>query len=289
MQYTESKYTKSFLSYKHLFVSHCFSEWPKVAQQTWKQNNLKMPQNRNQLCLIWRSMKTRRIIVYRSFISFLVPDLKQWRENHGKKIEFESRIKWTKNRQWLVHTLSELCAFPVRICIPGEDVHSLWETSRFPVRYISFPGEDMHSRWGTFPFPVRMCIPGETHPHSRWAYALLVRHISIPGEAHPHSRWGFSFPLRMFIVIHPHWEWGCASPWMGMCLTGNEDVPHQECISSLGMEMCLTGNAHPHWEWRCVSPGMAMCLTGNGDVPHREWTSSPGMEMCLIGNGDVPH
>ena len=48
-----------------------------------------------------------------------------------------------------------------------------------------------------------------------------------------------------------------------MCLTGNGDVPHLECIPS---------------------SGMGMCLTGNGDVPHRECISSPGMRICLTGN-----
>ena len=70
--------------------------------------------------------------------------------------------------RWLF-TLYKLCAFPLRICIPGEDVHS---------------------RWGTFPFPVRMNHNG----------------INI--------------------------------------LTGNGDVTHRECTSSLGMGMCLSGNAH---------------------------------------------
>ena len=43
-----------------------------------------------------------------------------------------------------------------------------------------------------------------------------------------------------------------------MRLTGNEDVPHQECTSS---------------------PGMGMCLAGNGDVTHWECTFSPGMHI----------
>ena len=46
-------------------------------------------------------------------------------------------------------------------------------------------------------------------------------------------------------------------------LTENGDVTHRECISSLGMGMCLTGDVDvPHWEWRCDSPGMHI-LTGN--------------------------
>ena len=53
----------------------------------------------------------------------------------------------------------------------------------------------------------------------------------------------------------PHREWGCASPGMGVC---------------------LTGNAQP-------SQGMGMCLTGNRDVTHQKCTSSPRMHI-LTGN-----
>ena len=70
-------------------------------------------------------------------------------------------------------------------------------------------------------------------------------------------------------------------------LIGNGNVPHRECTSSLGMGMCLTGNAYPHWKWECASPGLHI-LTGNGNVPHRECTCSPRMGMCLTGNAH-PH
>ena len=120
------------------------------------------------------------------------------------------------------NTLYKLCAFPVRICIPGED---------------------MHSRWGTSAFPVRMCIPGESHPHSRWGCAFPVRHIPIPSE--DKSQWN----------KHPHLEWQCDSPGMHI-LTGNGG-----CVSP-GMGMCLTGNAHPHREWGCASPRMHIVYTG---------------------------
>ena len=40
IQFTESRYTKSFWSYKHLFLSRCFPEWPQRVQQSWKKNNL---------------------------------------------------------------------------------------------------------------------------------------------------------------------------------------------------------------------------------------------------------
>ena len=120
-----------------------------------------------------------------------------------------------------------------------------------------------------------------------------MRHIPIPGE-----------DVRS-IFIHPHQECttspeiGCASPEIHIP-HGNEDVPHQECISSLGMEMCFTGNGDvPHCEcisspgmyilkgWGCASLGIHI-LTGNGDVPHQECTSSPGLGMCLTVNA-YPH
>ena len=119
-------------------------------------------------------------------------------------------------------------------------------------------------------FLVRMCFPDEAHPHSRGGTSsFLVRHIPIPGEdvhsmvIHPHRGWGCaSLGMGMCLTGNgnvPHWEWGCASPGMNI-LTGNEDVPHRECISS--------GNGDvPHWEWGCASPGMGMCLTGNENVP----------------------
>ena len=85
--------------------------------------------------------------------------------------------------------------------------------------------------WGTLytlnPFSVRMCIPGEAHPHS-------LTLMCIPGESHPIA--------------------GDATPGMGICLTGNSDVPPWECTSPPGMGMCLIRNVHPHWEWGCDSP-----------------------------------
>ena len=167
------------------------------------------------------------------------------------------------------HTLYKLCAFPVRMCIPGEaHPHSQWGCAIL-VSHIPILGDDMHSRWGISPFPVRMCIPGEAHLPSQWGYAFRVRHTSlflvrmyIPGVAHPHSQWGWTSSLGMHI------------------LTRNGDVPHWECISSPGMGMCLTRNAHPHRE--CVSsPGMRI-LTGNA-YPHRECVSSPGMNLVYWG------
>ena len=68
----------------------------------------------------------------------------------------------------------------------------------------------------------------------------------------------------------------CTSSLEMHSLTGNGDVLHWECTSSLGMEMWLTGNAHPDREWECVphqksgcdSPGMHI-LTGNAHSLYR--------------------
>ena len=118
-------------------------------------------------------------------------------------------------------TLHKLCAFSVRICIPGEThPHPGEGTSPFSVR-IS-------------PFPMRICIPIETHP------PFPVR-MCIPGEAHPHSRRGCAFLVRMNYSgmniltenAYPHREWGCAS--LGMHIFA-------------GNGMYLTGNAYPHWD-----------------------------------------
>ena len=51
-------------------------------------------------------------------------------------------------------------------------------------------------------------------------------------------------------------------------LTGNGDVTHKECTSSLEMGMCLSGNVHPHREWGCASPAMYI-LTGNAHSLYR--------------------
>ena len=141
---------------------------------------------------------------------------------------------WVISLFWnLPSPLYILCAFPVRMCIPGEaHPHSQWGYE-FQVRHIPIPSEDMNSRWGTSPFSVRMCIPHEAHLHSQWGWIIM--------------------------------EW-TSSPGMGMCLIGNA-YPHREwgCVSR-GMHI-LTGNTHP--DRGCASPGMRICLTGNGDVPHQ--------------------
>ena len=149
-------------------------------------------------------------------------------------------------------TLHKLCALPVRIWIPCEDVHS---------------------RWGTSPFLGRICIPGKAHPHSRWWCAFPVRHIPILGEdvhsivIHLYREYTSSSGMGMCLTgnAYSHREWECASPGVHI-LTGNGNVPHRECTSTPGMGMCLTGsgNAYPH------------CL------PHRECTSSPGKNILTV-------
>ena len=42
MQFTESRYTKQFWSYKHLLLGCRFPEQPQRVQQTWKKNDLKV-------------------------------------------------------------------------------------------------------------------------------------------------------------------------------------------------------------------------------------------------------
>ena len=87
--------------------------------------------------------------------------------------------------------------------------------------------------------PARICVPGEAHPHSR----------CIPGEdewqwsKHPYREWAMSLTEN----AQPHWEWGCASHGTHI-VTGNGEVPHRKCTSSLGMHI-LTGNIVYTWRF----------------------------------------
>ena len=111
-------------------------------------------------------------------------------------------------------TLYKRCALPVRICIPGENVHSRWVTSPFPVRQLPIPGEDVHSRWVTSPFPVRMCISGESHRNSWWG-----------------------------------WLFHCDSSSPGMHIfTGNGDVI-QVYFQPVGVSLVYLFNLNPVWEF----------------------------------------
>ena len=149
----------------------------------------------------------------------------------------------------------------------------------FPVSHIKIPDEDIHYRWVTFSFPVRMTCKGAyiltrngdvahqectssprihivyTGWYSKLGCALLVRYISIPGEAypipcedHPHC--------TLYITDESHfhqwsgmWKWRC--DWQGFAasslrihiLIGNA-CPRKECISSLGMGVCVMGNTY---------------------------------------------
>ena len=111
-------------------------------------------------------------------------------------------------------SLSQLCTFPVRVCILSKDVHYQWVTSQFPVRHIPIHGENVHS--------------SEWHCHSRLG-CLFVCGLSTPGTT-------VCFTENEGVL---HREWGSAPPGMGSALhrertfspgiyilTGNEDVPH---------------------------------------------------------------
>ena len=99
-------------------------------------------------------------------------------------------------------------------------------------------------------FPVRMCIPGEAHPHS-WRVTS-----PIPSEDLMNHN-GINILTGNGDMTHRECK---SSLGMGMCLTGNGDVPPRECTSSQGMGMCLTGNIHLHWE-SISSPGMHIVYT----------------------------
>ena len=98
-------------------------------------------------------------------------------------------------------SLYKLCAFPVRIWIPSEDVHS---------------------RWGTSPFPMRMCIPGEAHLHSWWGFAFPVRMFIL--------LWFITSSLGMELVTHQEWE--CASLGMHI-LTENGHILYRVNLKSV--------------------------------------------------------
>ena len=90
----------------------------------------------------------------------------------------------------------------------------------------------------------------------------------------------------------PHWEcvysvgMGCAS--LGMCiLGGNGDVPHWECIHSVEMGMCLTGKAYTQWECGCAAPNAY--TSGNEDVPLQELGFDSTLMQILTGNAQSLH
>ena len=77
-------------------------------------------------------------------------------------------------------------------------------------------GEDLHSRWVTSPFPVRMFIP-------LWFILTGNMDVCLTGNAHPHREWGCDWPGMNILtgngdVTDREWT---SSPEMGMCLTGN--------------------------------------------------------------------
>ena len=107
-------------------------------------------------------------------------------------IKKNSLLRIAKN---FMFTLSKLCAFPVKMCIPSES---------HPI-----PGEvPPHSRWHTSSFPVRMCIASEDESQR---------------DKHSHREWWCDWP-RMHILTGngdvTHREWRCDSPGMHIVYTG---------------------------------------------------------------------
>ena len=192
---------------------------------------------------------------------------------------------------------------------------------------------------------LRICLTGNAHPHRDFRYASSGFQICLTRNAHPH--WDCRYPLQGMHLLTgmtdmPHWESTSSLGWQ-ICLTGNAhphwdcrcpslectsslgcgytslgmhvltkivDIPHQECTSSSGLQICLTRNAYPHWDCRCPLLGMGLwiyltgnahplldcgytspgkhILTGIADMPHWKCTSSPGLQMCLTRNAH-PH
>ena len=94
-----------------------------------------------------------------------------------------------------------------------------------------------------------MCIPVEDVQSQRGTSPFPVEHILIPSE-YETQRSSQGISIRIW----------------------NEDVPHPECTSSLGVETSpgihiLIGSAYPHWEWRrrreYTSSSVVHILTGN--------------------------
>ena len=113
------------------------------------------------------------------------------------------------------------------MCIPGEDVNSV----------VIHPDREYTSSSSK----IGMCITGNAHPHREWGCALLTANWDVP-----HRECTSSLGMGMCLTENgdvPHWEWECASPKMGMCLTGNAH-PHRECISSPGMHIVYTGRIY---------------------------------------------
>ena len=157
--------------------------------------------------------------------------------------------------------------------IPGEDEpqwnehpHREWIFS--PLMGMCLTGNGDVSYWECTSSPgIGICLTRNAYPHRDWECASSRMHISPEMErASP----GINILTRNGYV--PHQEYTSHREW---------DVPHRECISSLGIGMCLTGNAHRHRE--CISsPGMGMCITVNAHR-HRECISSPGMHIDDTG------
>ena len=120
--------------------------------------------------------------------------------NPGFKHSCSAKNTHGISKSFFFITLYKLCAFPVRICIPVEDVHS---------------------RCGTFPFPVRMnhngmnILTGSTYSHREWGCTsqgihILTRNgdvphrecISSPGKHIVYT--GCSLTSKRRIYLHPN-------------------------------------------------------------------------------------
>ena len=89
-----------------------------------------------------------------------------------------------------LHSRWSTSPFPVRhIPIPGEDVHSQWGTSPFPVR-ICILGEDVHS----------IVI----YPSREWGCASPGKHILTGNRGVPHREWGCASPKRHILTGNAH-------------------------------------------------------------------------------------
>ena len=74
-----------------------------------------------------------------------------------------------------MNTLYRLCAFSMRICILGEDVHSKRSKAPFPVRHILIPGEDESQR--------------NKRPHWEWQCESPEMHMYAGNGNEPHREW----------------------------------------------------------------------------------------------------
>ena len=172
------------------------------------------------------------------------------------------------------------------------------------MRHILIFSEDAYSivihphRECTSSSRMGMCVTRSAHPHRDSGYASLEMHILTGIADMPHQEWRCYSP-RIHILIEIGYvahQQCTSSPGLRIYLTGNAHPHWDDRYASLGMHI-LTGiadvshlNAHPHWDCRYTSPGMHI-LTRIVDIPHWDCISSLGLQISLTGNGivDIPH